>query len=309
MLFPWRVWVSSLLWFLKKPQKSGGNLQFRLAQICCGILYGNQGTPAWWPFIQDCCLTAYSAGLSYVLSIDFPERENCNNNLGRSGITVTWFAFIPYGSRQSRQFPGAMSCWKWHVSPGFACVKALKKCFPGVTGSPSSFPFQLISIPLLFFSSHPSSCRWAWRGLFWAPAPQEQQQRSGQPVLLGSLAQALAAASEAEGVACQMQNCISDAILVKNHIRTVLCFHTVLFLSFGQRNVLALSCSNLYVNSLLPFLKALGYESCSHWGTMVMGGFQIPKTKSVIMVAVVLLIPSWSSLYKTSSMWGTYDPD
>lgn len=114
----------------------------------------------------------------------------------------------------------------------------------------SWFPFHF------FFSSHPSSCRLAWRGLFPALSPQEQQ-RSAQPVLLGSLARALltAAVSEAERVACQLQNCISDAILVKNHLKMVLCFHSVFFLSLGQRNVLALSCSNLYVNSLLPFLK------------------------------------------------------
>lgn len=173
------------------------------------------------------------SGLSCVLSIDFPDRENCNNNLGRSGITVTWFAFIPHGSRQSSQSPRAVGCWKWHVTAHFACVKALKKYFPGVTGSPSCFPFQLISIPLLFFSSHASSCKSAWRGLFLAPSLQEQQ-HSAQPVLLGSLALALLAAAslEAEGVEHQMQNCLSDAILVKNRLKMVLCFHNVLFLSF-----------------------------------------------------------------------------
>lgn len=51
----------------------------------------------------------------------------------------------------------------------------------------------------------------------------------------------------------------SGAVLVKNHLKLVLCFWSVLSLSSGQRNILALFSSCLYVNSFLS--KASGYKS------------------------------------------------
>lgn len=183
----------------------------------------------------------------------------------------------------------AVSSWEQWAAGKTMCisplrVKALKKCFPGVAGPPSSFPFRLISIPVLFYCS--------------------------QPVLQGSLAQALlaAAAAEAEGVAWRMENCKTDAFLVKSHLKTLLCFHNMLFLFLWTKKYAGIILFKSLCKFTSSLSKARGYESRSHWGTMVMDGFQIPKTKSVVMVAVVFLIRSWSSLHESSSMWRTFNP-
>lgn len=116
-----------------------------------------------------------------VLSIDFPDRANCNNNLGRSGSTVTWFAFILYGSRQNSPFPGAVGCN--HLS--------LQLSFP------ASFHSTFLLFPTCLLQICPL-------GSF--PAPQEQQ-CSTQPALLSSLALVLLIAGH------QNPSCISGAQL------------------------------------------------------------------------------------------------
>lgn len=179
-----------------------------------------------------------------------PDRENCNNNLGRSSIAVNWFAFIPYGSRQGSQFPGEVGCWKQHVSPQLCLCESPEKVFPWCNwlSLQLSFPAYFHSTSL--FILPPFQLQIGLEGAFPGTLTPGAATFISVSVLLGSLAQALlmAAALEAEGVARQMQNCVSDAILVMNHLKMVLSSHNVLFLSFGQRNVLALSGSNLYVN-------------------------------------------------------------
>ena len=176
--------------------------------------------------------------MTFYLGLFFNSVQCCS--LGYDVFWVLIFqigrtSVITWGSLAS-QWPGlllflmalgkAVSSWEqWAAGNGISLRTSLvwkpwKKSFLGVNGSPSSFPFQLLSIPLQFVSSHPSSCRLAWRWVFLAPSCWEQQ-RSPLPVLLGSLAQVLlmAAASKAEGVDCRMQNCISETILMKNHLK------------------------------------------------------------------------------------------
>lgn len=163
------------------------------------------------------------SGLLCVSSIDFPHRENCNNNLGRSGSTVTWFTIIPYSSRHSSQFPTAGGCDQIFPQPSF----------------PASF------LQFLFFSSQLSS--------FLLFPASEELQCSSQPGSLGSFVLLMP-----EHWKMSEQYGISNTVLVNNHFKMVLCFDNILFLSFGQRNVLLLSCSKLCLSLLLPFLKFWG---------------------------------------------------
>lgn len=146
-------------------------------------------------------------------------------HITRTGI-ITWGGLASLWPDLLFFLVTLVSFWEWWADgngtslPTFFLWK-LHMCFPNV--SSSIFPFQFISIPILFLSSNPSCCRSTWRGLFLSSLPQEQeqQQHSAQTVWLGSLAWTLltTVALEAEGVVPQMKKCTSDAVLVKNHLQ------------------------------------------------------------------------------------------